>query len=72
MPPEYEFVVSEDKTSCKIYLASGKYIGEVVAAPGGRSLQNFAPDVMWLPVYEALGAMGAMTPEQVLHGILDC
>ena len=71
MTPEYDFQVSEDKQSCKIFLKPhNKYLGEVVAAPGGRCLQTFASGVMWLPFFDALGAMEAMTKEKVTLGKL--
>ena len=63
---KYEFKVNEDKTECEIYLLRPyKYVGTVIKAPGGRSLtKRVAPNVRWLPINDALAAMGVISREE--------
>ena len=71
MPPKYEFIVADDGSYCEIFLLKPrKKLGKVFPAPGGRSRQEFADDVMWLPIYDALEAMGDITKEESIHGKL--
>ncbi len=65
---KYQFVVNNDRTECLIYTLrpAGKYIGKVIKAADGRSIQEFAPDVCWLPVSRALAAIGEMSHEKAV------
>jgi hypothetical protein len=68
----YRFELDETRTQCKVFKLSRKkggaekYLGTVSVAPGGRTMQNFAPDVCWLPVSRARAAMGLITQEQAI------
>ena len=71
MNKKYEYIVSEDGQSCSIFLLRPyKYIGKVTQAKDGRSLQQFAPGVIRLPIYSALEAMEAITKEESILGQL--
>jgi len=63
----YDFVVSDDGQRCEIFLLRPyKYVGAVIKAPDGHSWQEFARDntVMWLPVNQALIALGVTTSDE--------
>ena len=61
----YDFVVSDDGQRCEIFLLRPyKYVGAVVKAPDGHTMQEFGRDVRWLPINQALNALGVPTSDE--------
>jgi len=67
---KYIYKLVDNGMACEIYLlsrkagAADKYLGKVTLAPGGRSIQEFAHDVTWLPVSRALAELGVISQEE--------
>lgn len=67
---KYIYKLVDNGQACEIYLpsrkagATDKYLGKVIKAPGGRSIQEFAYGVTWLPVSRALAELGIISQEE--------